>query len=53
MAKQFFVVHRFAQCLFIDHIFLVAVKMLVMALLSVYLKQYEESTKMDVCQPQA
>lgn len=32
MVKGSFVVHEFAQCLFIDHIFLVAVKVLVMAL---------------------
>ncbi len=32
MVKSFFVVREFALCLFIDHIFLVAVKVLVMPL---------------------
>lgn len=59
VVKAFSVVHESAQCLIIDHIFLVAVKVLVMVLFSENrafnqplstLKPYEESTKMDVCQ---
>lgn len=56
-----FMVHEFAHCLFIDHIFLVCCQGASHGIVrrkqrfqsaSVYLKPYEDSTKMDVCQRQ-
>lgn len=47
MVKGFFVVHEFAQCLFIDRIFLVAVKVLVVALFE------KTEVSISLCLPEA